>query len=130
MERWISIGSLVLGCVAFGVVFSARGTPDGPSASTVAGALPTVKVSEEPAPSRDSALESREASLIELPPVEITGAPSTSAERAAATPARTLSLSPPPTELATEPCSPWRELGPKHVDEGVGTGSHRVRELC
>lgn len=34
----------------------------------------------------------------------------------------------PEPELA--PCSDWREIGPAHVEDGVGLDARRVRELC
>ena len=59
-----------------------------------------------------------EPGVIVLPPVEVLGRPTRSA----------------PTQPAlhetTVPCSPWREIGPQRVDEGVPTGSIQVRDLC
>lgn len=32
--------------------------------------------------------------------------------------------------IPMEPCSPWRDVGPTNVDEGVPSGTVRVRDLC
>lgn len=76
------------------------------------------------------AAESEEATqVIELPAVVVTRA-----QPASASPANALAPEAAPAETngATElrPCSQFRELGPTHVDDGVPSGAHGVRELC
>ncbi len=61
-----------------------------------------------------------EPGVLMLPPIEVFSRPT-----------RT---HPAPTQPAvhetTVPCSPWREIGPRHVDEGKPSGSLQVRDLC
>lgn len=57
------------------------------------------------------------AHVIDVPPVEIRArsARPSSGKPAARTP---------------EPCSPWTEISPKYVTDGIGEGARRVRQLC
>lgn len=64
--------------------------------------------------------------VLTLPPLEVFGSPKTVGPRlegAATTPAEA------PHE-ATVPCSEWRDLGPRFVNDGVPEGVIRVRNLC
>lgn len=92
---------------------------EGPAQPEARPALVNVRAERaQLAPVQDStAAQSDEGSVIELEPVRITPH----------SPARApLSVEQKPLE----PCSPWRDLGPNYVDDGAGTGTHRVRELC
>lgn len=62
--------------------------------------------------------------ILELPPVEVSGR----RRVRAATPPAALPVAPEPAPVV--PCSPWRDIGPAHVDDGVPSGVRRVRELC
>ena len=37
---------------------------------------------------------------------------------------------PAPVHEPSVPCSPWREVAPRHVDEGKASGAVSVRDLC
>ena len=54
-----------------------------------------------------------------LPPIEVFSRPT-----------RTGGPTQPAVHEATVPCSPWREIGPRHVDEGMPSGALQVRDLC
>ena len=132
MERWIAIGSLILGSLAFGVVLSIPKTPDVPLGNRAGGLMPAVRIADVPAPTSDATGAAKAAPLIELPAVEVI-ASTTRAQDSRPTPApsRTRAVAASPVErAASQPCSPWREIGPTHVNDGVPAGSHRVRELC
>jgi hypothetical protein len=34
------------------------------------------------------------------------------------------------THEKSVPCSPWREVAPRHVDDGKASGAVSVRDLC
>jgi hypothetical protein len=77
-------------------------------------------VSEAPKamPREPAATPAPEPGVITMPPVEVFARPTPS------TPAE------PAVREATVPCSPWRELGPRHVDDGKPSGAIQVRDLC
>jgi hypothetical protein len=67
-----------------------------------------------------------DASVMTLPMIEVFGKPQTTrpnATGAASTPESA------PHE-ATIPCSEWREIGPRNVNDGVPSGAIKVRNLC
>lgn len=62
-----------------------------------------------------------EPDVIVLPPADVFARP------------RAPASAPPEVHEVSEPsvpCSPWREVAPRHVDEGQPSGSVSVRDLC
>jgi hypothetical protein len=119
MQRWISIGTLLLGCAAFGVVMYVQETP---RAFTTTHPVMVLPVLAAPTIGPDTVPEPATPRVVELPTVHVTGtAPAMRPKR---------SLEPSVQDTALEPCSPWHEIGPEYVTDGVATGSRRVRELC
>jgi hypothetical protein len=62
-----------------------------------------------------------------LEPVTITGSRAP-VIRTKSAPARHRTEPAKPTEL--NPCTGWREMGPKNIDKGNETGARKVRTLC
>jgi len=123
-ERIIALSSLAAGLAALGLVAVIQTDP-----LAFTHSAPAVQVREpplsipfpEPAltwsePPIESARATESFNVVELPPVFIV------------LPAK--SPSQPDDERALEPCSTWRELGPKYVSDGTPTGSQSVRDLC
>lgn len=59
-----------------------------------------------------------EPDVMVLPPVDVFARP------------RAPASTPPEVHELSAPCSPWREVAPRHVDEGQPSGSVSVRDLC
>ncbi|HYJ11654.1 MAG TPA: hypothetical protein VEX18_21675 [Polyangiaceae bacterium] len=123
-ERIIALSSLAAGLAAFGLVAVIQTDPLAFTRSA-----PAVQVLEPPLsvpfpelaltwtePPIESAPANESVKLLELPPVFIV------------LPAQ--SQPQPDDEHALEPCSTWRELGPKYVSDGAPTGTQSVRDLC
>jgi hypothetical protein len=53
-----------------------------------------------------------------LPPIEVYSRP------------RAPAATEPVTHEKSVPCSPWREVAPRHVDDGKASGAVSVRDLC
>ena len=121
-ERIIALGSLAAGLAALGLVAViqidplalTRGAPallvmDPPQSvpAPVAWSLP------ETAPAVEAT------AVVDVPPVYIYATTSTLPLAQALEQQRPL-----------EPCSTWRDLGPKYVTDGVPTGTQWVRDLC
>jgi hypothetical protein len=92
--------------------------------------LPPASHSESLAP---ASVEPEETQVVELPAVIVTQARPRVAARAE--PELTLppaegAAAPLPAARELRPCSNFRELGPTHVDDGVPSGAHGVRDLC
>lgn len=119
-QRFMAATMLMAGTGLFGVVAWIQGDR---SALTTAPPEPeSVRMDIAPLrPADDVELEEEEP-VLELPPAEITGR---RRRPAPAMPAPT-----PSEPVLKAPCSPWREIGPAHVDDGVPSGTRRVRELC
>jgi hypothetical protein len=69
-----------------------------------------------------------DASVLTLPTLEVFGRPQTARPPAAkglSTPAGS-----PLDHEATAPCSEWRDISPRHVNDGVPSGAVKVRNLC
>ena len=120
-ERIIALSSLAAGLAALGLVAIIQTDPLALTHGT-----PPVQVSELqiPVPELalawseppvDAAAAPRSSNVLELPPVYIVSMKS---------------ASPPEQERALEPCSVWREIGPKYVTDGVPAGTHWIRDLC
>ena len=124
-ERNIALSSLALGLAALGLVATIQTDP-----LTLTRGTPPVQVVERPlriiwaaeiaplwrVPRAETSPATEPSNVLELPLQVITPL------RRAAQTAR--------EERALEPCSVWRETGPKYVTDGVPTGTKWVRELC
>lgn len=121
MQRWISIGALLLGCAAFGVVIYVQETPRAFTTTHPVMVLP-VHVEPNPGPIATPITEPEPATTVELPVVYVTADTPAVQPKSAGAPAA------PAAPL--EPCSAWHEIGPEYVTDGVATGSRRVRDLC
>jgi len=123
-ERNIALSSLVLGLAALGLVVTIHRDP-----LAFTHGAPLVQVTEPPLSIQATAIAPIWSEL----PTESTPA---------AEPSNVLQL---PTVLITplrhsaqtereertlEPCSVWRDIGPKYVTDGVPTGTKWVRDLC
>jgi hypothetical protein len=122
-ERTIALSSLAVGLAALGLVAIIQTDP-----LTLTHGTPAVQVMEPPLgipvpelalvwdePLTETAPATRPSNVLELPPVYIV--PMRSASHAE-------------QERTLEPCSVWREIGPKYVTDGVATGTQWVRDLC
>jgi len=118
-ERIIALSSLAAGLAALGLVAVIQVDP----LSFTRGA-PAVLVMDPPLsiPAHGIAVAwslpaaaLQAPAAVELPPVYIHS---------------TASTSPTEQQRPLEPCSVWRELGPKYVTDGVPGGTHWVRDLC
>ena len=117
-QRWICGSMLTAGIGLFGVVAwvqsdrqaftSARGSSGSEAIQMVISPLSPEEVA---APEDEPVLE--------LPQDQIFGRRRAPAAAPPAVP-----------EQAPSPCSPWEEIGPKNVDDGVPSGIRRVRKLC
>jgi hypothetical protein len=123
-ERIIALSSLAAGLTALGLAAVIQTDPlaftrrapavqvlDPPLSIPFPGLAPTWS---EPPTESEPVTESF--NVLELPPVFIV----LSAQ----------SPSQPDDEHTLEPCSTWRELGPKYVSDGAPTGTQSVRDLC
>jgi hypothetical protein len=123
-ERIIASSSLAAGLAAFGLVAVIQTDP-----LAFTHRAPAVQVLESPVsipfpelaltwsePPIESAPAIESINVLELPPVFIV------------LPAKNPSQ--PDPERTLEPCSTWRELGPKYVSDGAPTGTQSVRDLC
>lgn len=119
-KRWIAIASMVVGAailtVPIQVLMNRR-------AFTSEIAHPTLPEMTVPKPeitrtaASEPSSETNGARFLELPPVEIRGRlPGPDRGQ--------------PAARTPEPCSPWMEIGPKYVTDGIANGTRRVRELC
>lgn len=120
-----SIASIVCGLAVMGVVISIQQDPlawTQASRQSAADPQAATVVPEQPAAAPRAAASKEAMPLVELPEVRITS--SRQYEQ------WTESGEPEQLESALEPCSEWREIGPTHVDQGVPSGSQRVRQLC
>jgi hypothetical protein len=118
-KKWITLAVLSLGGVAIAIAIYVQSNA---LAFTSGFTRPSgIDLPIPPVPARlpDSAPEPavRE-SVIQMPAVHIIAAP---------TQPRKPDLRDPES---VQPCSPWREMGPVYVEDGVGTGVRRVRDLC
>lgn len=118
--RWIALQAIAAGLGLSGVAifvqvdsraFTSAVTSAAPESISAVRVVPPAsppisnEIEESAAPSR----------TIDLPPIHIT---------VKHPPA------PAPETAPLNPCSPWREIGPTHVVDGVANGVQRVRELC
>lgn len=67
-----------------------------------------------------------DASVVTLPTLEVFGRPQTTPPQTAGDTSAPVGS---PHE-ATIPCSEWRDIGPRHVNDGVPSGAIKVRNLC
>jgi hypothetical protein len=122
-QRIIALSSLAAGLAVFGLVAVIQTDP-----LAFTHSAPAVQVLEPPlsipfdepaltwsSPPIESAA-SESFNVLELPPVFIV--------------LQAKSPSQPDDEHTLEPCSTWRELGPKYVSDGAPTGTQSVRDLC
>jgi hypothetical protein len=122
-ERIIALSSLAAGLAALGLVAVIQTDPLALTRGT-----PPVEIVEPPLsiPLPELALVWSElpaetapatgaSNVLELPPVYIVPMTRTSQTD---------------QERTFEPCSAWRELGPKYVTDGIPTGTQWVRDLC
>lgn len=129
-QRWIGGAMLTAGIALFGVVAwiqsdrfaftSARQGAASESLRTVVASstAATVEIAEPEPPAGLTPAEP----VIDLPVQIIRARKPGPATRAAAP-----SAAPPHEPI---PCSPWEEIGPMYVDDGVASGVRRVRKLC
>jgi hypothetical protein len=123
-ERSIALSSLALGLAALGLVAVIQTNP-----LTLTHGTPPVQVLEPPMrsqapeialvwslPAAETASASEPSNVLELPPINIVP------ERSASQTEQ--------KERSLDPCSIWREIGPKYVTDGVPTGTQWVRDLC
>ena len=119
-ERIIALSSLAAGLAALGLVAGIQIDP----LSLTRGA-PALLVMDPPQrvtwslPPQETATALEATPVVNVPPVYIY------ATRSALPLAQVLE-----EQLPLEPCSTWRDLGPKHVTDGIATGTHWVRDLC
>lgn len=130
VKPYIAMASLVGGILSAGLAIWIQAEPSAlTSPEPVQATAPEIEV--VPALAAQNVEESTaapaEAGVIMIDPVLITG-PRKAAPKPASAPAVVPEPSPAP-QMATEPCSDWRELGPKSVDTVPGA-MHKVRQLC
>ena len=130
VKPYIAMASLVGGILSAGLAIWIQAQPSAlTSPEPVQVTAPEVEV--VPALTaqnvEESAAAPAEAGVIMIDPVLIT-APRKAAPKPALAPAAAPEQTPEP-QMATEPCSDWRELGPKSVDTAPGA-MHKVRQLC
>ena len=120
----IALVSLLGGALAAGLAVYIQVDPSVLTTATEPSATQNSQAPTQAAPEKTSNVVSAPAvehGVITLEPVEIRAVPSR-----IRTPAPAIKPAPAP---ATEPCSNWRELGPKSSDSAA-SGTHRVRQLC
>jgi hypothetical protein len=123
-ERIIALSSLAAGLAAFGLVAVIQTDP-----LAFTDGAPTVQVLEPPLsipfpqlaptwsePPIESGPVTESFKVLELPPVFIVLSVQNPLQ--------------PVDERTLEPCSTWRELGPKYVSDGAPSGTQSVRDLC
>jgi hypothetical protein len=123
-QRIIALSSLAAGLAALGLVAVIQTDP-----LAFTHSAPAVQVLEpplnipflEPAltwsePPVESPPATESFNVVELPPVFIV--------------LQAKMPSQPDHERTLEPCSTWRDLGPKYVSDGAPTGTQSVRDLC
>ena len=112
-----ALGALTLGSTAYLVKHPTAFAPE------PARPLAVTAITARPAPPTPVVLPE----TIVLEPVTITGSRAP-VIRTKASPARHRTEPAKPTEL--NPCTGWREMGPKNIDKGNETGARKVRTLC
>lgn len=128
-KRWIAIASMVVGAAILTVPIQVLMNRRAFTSDIAHPMLPEMTMPSNPETTRTAAseqssetngarfVETNGARFVELPPVEIR-APLPRPDRDE------------PAERTPEPCSPWTEIGPKYVTDGIGNGTRRVRQLC
>ena len=125
-QRWILGFSLAAGAVLFGLAIRIQTDRFAFTSPARELDLPAPRTADLVVPTRVESAKTVEADstltpTLFMPPVEIRG------ERRATVP-RALPAA--PVTEASEPCSPWREIGPARVENGEPIGMRHVRELC
>lgn len=121
-KRWIAIASMVAGAailtVPIQVQMNRRAfTSDTDTRPVHTQTATPASPASTPAPISEESSQADGTHIVNVPPVEIRGR--------SARPDRGK-----PAERTPEPCSPWLEISPKYVTDGIGSGARRVRELC
>ena len=122
-KRWIAMASMVAGAAILTVPIQVQVnrrafTSDTDTRPVHATEIATPTSSEStPAAISEESSRTNGAHIIDVPPVEI--------KARSARPDRGT-----PAERTPEPCSPWIEISPKYVTDGIGSGARRVRQLC
>ncbi|HXK19053.1 MAG TPA: hypothetical protein VNG33_14675 [Polyangiaceae bacterium] len=123
-ERNIALSSLALGLAALGLVATIHSDP-----LAFTHGAPSAQVTEPP----------RRIQAAEIAPVwtvsPIEAAPPTQPTNGLVLPPVLITplrraVQTEREERPLEPCSVWREIGPKYVTDGVPTGTKWVRDLC
>ncbi len=124
-----SIASILSGIGVMGLVISIQHDP---LAWTQASRRNAEKpkpsaISPEPGAAVSAGTASAElpSDIVHLPEVRITASRQSQAAARQGEPIAPEQLEPP-----LEPCSEWREIGPLYVEQGIASGSQRVRQLC
>jgi hypothetical protein len=77
-----------------------------------------------------SVSEAHPAEMLVLPPVQIRALPTRASQASTGAVAAPAAVAVPSPHEAEVPCSPWRQIGPRNVNDGVPSGAVHVRQLC
>lgn len=121
-KRWIAIASMVAGAAVLTVPIQVQMNRRAFTSHTDTRSMHTEMAAptnpeRTPAAISEGSSQMNGAHIVDLPPVEIR-ARSTRPDRGK------------PAARTPVPCSPWMEISPKYVTDGVGDGARRVRQLC
>jgi hypothetical protein len=121
-KRWIAIASMLAGAailtVPIQVQVNRRAFATDTDTRPVHTELPAPTSAERtPVAPPEERSQGNGTHVIDLPPFEI--------RARSARPDRGK-----PAERTPAACSPWIEVGPKYVTDGIGNGTRRVRQLC
>jgi hypothetical protein len=121
-KRWIAIASMLAGAAIFTVPVQVQMnrrafTSETDSRPVLSEMTTPANPERTPAATSERSSQANGTPIINVPPVEIR-APSARPDRGKS------------AGRTPEPCSPWMEISPKYVTDGIGHGARKVRQLC
>lgn len=120
-QRIVAIVSILSGLAVMALVVSIQLDPLAWTRASHPPAHPELAAAKTEPAAPPRSMTSEAPKLVELPAVRISSpAPAT----------KTVKKREEREERAPEPCSEWRELGPRYVEDGKAQGAQRVRDLC